>query len=168
MLRPSSPSTATTPPANQYPARERRAGADVTSSSGGSIGVGVLTSVIVSVLVLGAGVVLTEGRRPPWAVQPATSMAASGRGRLRGRRLDPTVTAAVPVDDEDDVNVVMDSLRALGLVRRRVERPVVGRKAYVRLWERIRALEDDHDEALDDLEDRVTRLEAQVEALRGH
>jgi hypothetical protein len=36
------------------------------------------------------------------------------------------------------------------------------------LWERIRALEDDHDEALDDLEDRVTRLEAQVEALRGH
>lgn len=34
----------------------------------------------------------------------------------------------------------MDSLRVLGLVRRRVERPVVGRRAYVRLWERIRAL----------------------------
>lgn len=34
----------------------------------------------------------------------------------------------------------MDSLRALGLIRRRVARPVVGRKAYVRLWERVRAL----------------------------
>ena len=99
-----------------------------------------LTSVIVSVLVLAAGVVLTEGRRPPWGVQPATSPSVSGRGRHRGHRFDPTVTAAVPVDDDDDTNLVMDSLRALGLVRRRVERPVVGRKAYVRLWERVRAL----------------------------
>lgn len=57
------------------------------------------------------------------------------------RRWFPAGTAAaVPVDDDDDMNLVMDSLRALGLVRRRVERPVVGRKAYVRLWERVRAL----------------------------
>lgn len=35
---------------------------------------------------------------------------------------------------------MLDSLRALGLIRRGVERPVVGRKAYVRLWERLRAL----------------------------
>lgn len=34
----------------------------------------------------------------------------------------------------------MDSLRALGLVRKRVERPVVGKRAYVRVWERIRAV----------------------------
>jgi len=34
----------------------------------------------------------------------------------------------------------MDSLRVLGLVRRRVEKPTVGRRAYVRLWERVRAL----------------------------
>ena len=34
----------------------------------------------------------------------------------------------------------MDSLRAIGLVRRRVDRPIVGRKAYVRWWERIRAI----------------------------
>ena len=34
----------------------------------------------------------------------------------------------------------MDSLRVLGLVRRRVEQPTVGRRAYVRLWERVRAL----------------------------
>ena len=46
----------------------------------------------------------------------------------------------VPVDDEDDTNIIMDSLRAVGLVRRRVDRPIVGRKAYVRWWERIRAI----------------------------
>lgn len=43
-------------------------------------------------------------------------------------------------EDEDDTSIVMDSLRVLGLVRRRIEKPVVGRRAYVRLWERIRAL----------------------------
>ncbi len=48
--------------------------------------------------------------------------------------------AAVRFDDDDDTSIVMDSLRVLGLVRRRVERPVVGRKAYVRLWERVRAI----------------------------
>lgn len=42
-------------------------------------------------------------------------------------------------DDTDDTSILMDSLRALGLVRRRIERPVVGQKAYVRLWERVRA-----------------------------
>lgn len=47
----------------------------------------------------------------------------------------------VPVDDdEDDTNIIMDSLRVVGLVRRRVDRPVVGRKAYVRWWERLRAI----------------------------
>lgn len=48
--------------------------------------------------------------------------------------------AAVRFDDDDDTSIVMDSLRVLGLVRRRVERPVVGRKAYVHLWERVRAI----------------------------
>ena len=46
----------------------------------------------------------------------------------------------VPVDDEDDTNIIMDSLRVIGLVRRRVDRPIVGRKAYVRWWERVRAI----------------------------
>ncbi len=46
----------------------------------------------------------------------------------------------VPVDDEDDTSIIMDSLRAIGLVRHRIDRPVVGRKAYVRWWERIRAI----------------------------
>lgn len=52
----------------------------------------------------------------------------------------PSMLGVVPVDDEDDTSVIMDSLRAIGLVRRRVDRPVVGRKAYVRWWERIRAI----------------------------
>ena len=46
----------------------------------------------------------------------------------------------IALDDEDDTNIIMDSLRAVGLVRRRVDRPIVGRKAYVRWWERIRAI----------------------------
>ncbi len=48
--------------------------------------------------------------------------------------------AAVPLDDGDDNSILMDSLRVLGLVRRRVEQPTIGRRAYVRLWERVRAL----------------------------
>lgn len=34
----------------------------------------------------------------------------------------------------------MDSLRAVGLIRKRVDQPVVGKKAYVRMWERVRAV----------------------------
>ena len=33
----------------------------------------------------------------------------------------PSMLGVVPVDDEDDTNIIMDSLRAVGLVRRRVE-----------------------------------------------
>lgn len=65
--------------------------------------------------------------------------AANGSEQLR-RRLGPLMLGVVPVDDEDDTNIIMDSLRAIGLVRRRVDRPIVGRKAYVRWWERIRAI----------------------------
>lgn len=49
------------------------------------------------------------------------------------------IHAAVPLDDDDN-SILMDSLRVLGLVRRRVEQPTIGRRAYVRLWERVRAL----------------------------
>ena len=65
--------------------------------------------------------------------------AANGSEQLR-RRIGPSMLGVVPVDDEDDTNIIMDSLRAIGLVRRRVDRPIVGRKAYVRWWERIRAI----------------------------
>lgn len=65
--------------------------------------------------------------------------AANGSEQLR-HRVGPSMLGVVPVDDEDDTNIIMDSLRAIGLVRRRVDRPIVGRKAYVRWWERIRAI----------------------------
>lgn len=65
--------------------------------------------------------------------------AANGSEQLK-RRVGPSMLGVVPVDDEDDTNIIMDSLRAIGLVRRRVDRPIVGRKAYVRWWERVRAI----------------------------
>lgn len=64
----------------------------------------------------------------------------NGRVRRR-RRWSHLVLGIVPIeDDEDRTNIIMDSLRVLGIVRRRVDRPVVGRKAYVRWWERLRAI----------------------------
>lgn len=87
-----------------------------------------------SVLVLGAGFIVF-GRRPPAALQPATVVRVTGTAR-RVTRIDVLRTA--PVDDEN--SIVMDSLRAIGLVRKRVDQPVVGKKAYVRMWERVRAI----------------------------
>ena len=103
----------------------------------GSIACGVSSSLIVSVLVLVAGL-WAGGSRPPWALEPATIRTTNGRVD-RVRRLPIQALAATPLRD-DDSNIVMDTLRVLGIVRRRVERPVVGRTAYVRWWERIRAL----------------------------
>ncbi|NDH76764.1 MAG: hypothetical protein EBY52_08535 [Actinobacteria bacterium] len=93
---------------------------------------------MIFVLVLVAGI-LGTGLRPPTSMQPAMVRAANGSEQLR-RRVGPSMLGVVPVDDEDDTNIIMDSLRAIGLVRRRVDRPIVGRKAYVRWWERIRAI----------------------------
>lgn len=96
---------------------------------------------MIFVLVLGAGILLAGGVWPPPSMQPAMVRDANGRASRR-RHVDPSVNAIVPVDhDEDDrTNIIMDSLRILGLVRRSVDRPVVGRKAYVRWWERVRAI----------------------------
>ena len=91
------------------------------------------------VLVLAAGV-WWGSSRPPMRMQPATSLGVNGRVRRRtsvAQLVGPLLAA--PVDD-DDTNFVMDTLRVLGIVRRRVDRPVVGRKAYVRWWERLRAI----------------------------
>ncbi|MEC7402841.1 MAG: hypothetical protein VYD93_02055, partial [Actinomycetota bacterium] len=96
------------------------------------------STVMILVLVLVA-VILGTGLRPPTSMQPAMVRAANGSEQLR-RRIGPSMLGVVPVDDEDDTNIIMDSLRAIGLVRRRVDRPIVGRKAYVRWWERIRAI----------------------------
>jgi len=97
----------------------------------------VLTSFIVLLLVLVAGVFPGSGPLS-WALQPATTLDRSGAGQPRFRRND--ILAALRFDKDDDNSIIMDSLRVLGLVRRRIERPTVGRRAYVRVWERVRAL----------------------------
>ena len=109
-----------------------------TPGVGGSIASGVSSSVMILVLVLVAGV-LGATVWPPSRLQPAT--ARTSNGRERPRRVDsPTAEFfTASVDDDDDTNIVMDTLRVLGIVRRRVDRPVVGRRAYVRWWERLRA-----------------------------
>jgi len=94
--------------------------------------------VIVSVLILVAGFSAHFGRRPPWALQPATTVGATPRAR-RGLALTLLATSARGSDDEP-VNPLLDSLRVLGIIRRSVPRPVTGKKAYVRWWERLRAL----------------------------
>lgn len=66
-------------------------------------------------------------------------MALRRSGTAVRRRVRPDLMWAVGLDQDDDTSIVMDSLRVLGLVRRDIERPVVGRKAYVRVWERVRA-----------------------------
>jgi len=48
--------------------------------------------------------------------------------------------AATAGPDDDRLNPFLDSLRTIGVIRRRVPRPVVGKKAYVRWWERLRAV----------------------------
>ncbi|MEM7140290.1 MAG: hypothetical protein AAF548_04595 [Actinomycetota bacterium] len=96
-----------------------------------------LTSIIVSVSVVLVAAMTTAGRRPPWALQPAMRHVATGAARPR-RPAD--MMFAAPTDNDDDTSIVMDSLRAIGLVRKRVDQPIVGKKAYVRLWERVRAI----------------------------
>ncbi|MEM9466762.1 MAG: hypothetical protein AAGA90_15420 [Actinomycetota bacterium] len=97
------------------------------------------SSVMFLVLVSLAGV-LVGSMRPPMSMQPAMAHTPNGRERRRHRPVHPLVLMTAPVEDDDDTNIVMDTLRVLGIVRRRVDRPVVGRKAYVRWWERLRAL----------------------------
>ena len=93
--------------------------------------------ILVVVLVTGA-VGFFSGPRWPWALEPATIRTPNARVGFR-RPLDGHVSLQNRLR-ADATTIVLDSLRALGIVRRRVDRPVVGRKAYVRWWERIRAL----------------------------
>ena len=70
-------------------------------------------------------------------------MARATNGRVRKSITRGTALATLHAStrtDHDDDNIVFDSLRILGIIRRRVDRPAVGRKAYVRWWERLRAL----------------------------
>ena len=106
------------------------------SASGDTIAGGVSSSFIVLVLVLAAGIVITVGRRPPWTLQPATLR--SRNGRVRRPAADRLASFAVSYDEERP-NPLLDSLRAAGILRQKAVRPVVGPRAYVRWWERVRA-----------------------------
>ena len=70
-------------------------------------------------------------------------MARATNGRERRpivRRVTLGVVHAATPTDRDDDNIVLDTLRILGVVRKKVDSPAVGRRAYVRWWERLRAL----------------------------
>lgn len=92
---------------------------------------------MILVVVLVTGAFGSTGPRP-WALEPATIRTPNGRAAPR-RAIDDHLARQTNVRDSA-TTIVLDSLRALGIVRRNVDRPVVGRKAYVRWWERIRAL----------------------------
>ncbi len=84
-----------------------------------------------------AGYSAKTGHRPSWAVQPATASARNGRDRRIGSSV---LLAAANANHDNGTNPFLESLRAIGLIRQRGRRPVVGRKAYVRWWERLRAM----------------------------
>ena len=42
--------------------------------------------------------------------------------------------------DRDRTNPILDVMRSVGLIRHSVPHAVVGKKAYVRWWQRIRAI----------------------------
>ena len=89
-------------------------------------------------LVLAVGLLYVGGPRVPRAIEPATIRTRSGRVIRREPRVVPLLFESRL--RADATTMVLDSLRAIGVVRRRVDRPVIGRRAYVRWWERARAL----------------------------
>ena len=89
-------------------------------------------------LVLGAGLMISTRLRAP--TQPATIAATIGRRFISSDDDQTWLQLHAQMRFDDDSNIVMDSLRVLGIVRKRVDRPIVGRKAYTRWWERLRAI----------------------------
>ncbi len=77
----------------------------------------------------------------PWSVQPAMAQILTERVRHRteSRWLILATTATNGNQPGRPMEAVLDTLRVLGFVRKQVDRPTVGRKAYVRWWERFRA-----------------------------
>ena len=64
------------------------------------------------------------------------------KDRPRRPAVDPSVITPLLAVSQDDqrTNPLLDSLRAAGIIRRTGgTAPVVGAKAYVRWWERVRA-----------------------------
>lgn len=93
---------------------------------------------MILVVVLVTGAVYFGGQWSPQALEPATI--PNPNGRVAARKSFDSLLAFQNRLRQDAAALALDSLRVLGLIRRRVDRPTVGRKAYVRWWERIRSL----------------------------
>ena len=93
---------------------------------------------MILVVVLVTGAVYFGGQWSPQALEPATI--PNPTGRVAARKSFDSLLAFQNRLRQDATALALDSLRVLGLVRRRVDCPTVGRKAYVRWWERIRSL----------------------------
>jgi len=88
--------------------------------------------------------------RPQWRLQPARATAnydsPYGRTRLDSVRLSVWLATSNHGNEQPSPGrnqpseLIVSSLRAVGFLRRTVERPVVGPGAYVRLWQRLRSL----------------------------
>lgn len=93
---------------------------------------------IVCAVVLVAAIGATAGQRPPWSFQPATTPL---KIRRKTATRDPGLRPLFAVSQDDQrTNPLLESLRAAGILRRSDGgQPVVGTRAYVRWWERLRA-----------------------------
>jgi len=108
------------------------------SSPGCSLSLGVSNSLIVWMLVLGAGLMISARQRA--LTHPATLAAVIGRRLVLSDDGKSRWQLHAQIRFDNDSSIIMDSLRVLGIVRKHVDRPVVGRKAYTRWWERLRAI----------------------------
>ena len=109
-----------------------------------------LTSFIVFVFVLATVDLVGRATRPKLRLQPAKATtnydSAHRPTQLESIRLAVWSATSNRGDEHSGPrhnqpsDLVVSSLRAVGILRRTVERPVVGPKAYVRLWQRLRSL----------------------------
>lgn len=113
-----------------------------------------LTSFIVFVFVLATGDLVGRAARPHWRLQPAKAIthvttnydSVHRPTQLETIRFAVWLAASNRSDEHSGSrhnqpsDVVVSSLRAVGILRQTVERPVVGPKAYVRIWQRLRSL----------------------------
>ena len=108
------------------------------------------TSFIVFVFVLATVDLVGRAARPQLRLQPAkaTTNYDSAQRPTQLESIRPAVWLATSNRGDEHSgtrhnqpsDLVVSSLRAVGILRRTVERPVVGPKAYVRLWQRLRSL----------------------------
>jgi hypothetical protein len=95
-------------------------------------------SFIVLVIVFGTGAVWLSSQWLPPSLERATN--PTQNRRVTSQRAGRSLVVYQHRLRDNAWAITLDSLRVLGIVRRQVDRPIVGRRAYVRWWERLRAL----------------------------